>query len=69
MRSRTWSYFVDRFICMTCSHNEAGLLARIVERGANPDDFEACGYVPRLDILVPPAVAVPEPGLPAAQAP
>lgn len=46
---RTMSWFNTQTICMQCSSDEKAVKDKLKSQGENPNDYEGCGYIPKLD--------------------
>lgn len=45
---RTMSWFTTQTICMACCSIEQNLKKEMRKKGMNPDDYEGCGYIPKV---------------------
>ena len=50
---RVMSWFTDQTICMGCADAEMTIKKKLLEFGYDTKDYEGCGYVPKLDKIVP----------------
>jgi len=48
LSARTMSWFTHATICMTCAIKEQELKSNLRKQGKNPDDYEGCGYIPKV---------------------
>jgi len=48
LTARICSWFSTYPICLECSIKEDEIKRKLREQGKNPDDFEGCGYVPKV---------------------
>ena len=46
--SRIQSWFTEEVICMNCHDKELELRKQIRAMGVNDNNFEGCGYVPKV---------------------
>lgn len=42
------SWFTEETICHYCHGYEEHLKKKMLKKGIHPDDFEGCGYIPKI---------------------
>jgi len=49
--ARTTSWFTEQTLCMSCSDEETTIKNKLREDGENPDEYEACGFLPEIEAI------------------
>jgi len=45
---RIMSWFTNETICLECSEKEDKIKEKMRKKGMNPNEYEGCGYIPKV---------------------